>query len=321
VKGARIHYKHDVEILPAAPIGVFVRRRDLDSQLLAWAIADGAEFHPQCNAVEIRQDAAECQVVLADGRVLRSLTVIGADGANGLSVRHVRRAPHPKWKMGLAAVANIPTEAFKPEFRLPEGIMELDVASIKAGYGWTFQQGAMQNVGLGCSMLNGLGLKDRFAAAIRTKLVNTDCGFEIQVHALPVGGVSRRLGRDRVLLAGDAAGVVEPISGEGIGFAVQSGQLAASCVVRHLTAGANLQLEYKREFTAHIACRLRPLITYFVLLSVLRPLFFWLRPEQSRRLFELQFEAVAGRLHHGDFVRQAIRLLPKLCYDQLRKLV
>jgi len=174
VKGARILYKHNVEILHSEPIGVFALRRDFDVQLLEWAVADGAEFLPQCHVVKIQQDAAGCQVVLADGRVLSSLTVIGADGANGISVRHVRRVPHPKWKMGIAAVANIPLEAFKPEFRLPEGMMELDVASIKAGYGWTFQQGNMQNVGLGCSMLNGVGLKDRFASVIRKKLINPD---------------------------------------------------------------------------------------------------------------------------------------------------
>lgn len=319
VKGARILYKHDFEILHSVPIGVFALRRDFDNQLLEWAVADGAEFLPHCHVVNIQQDATGCQVVLADGRVLRSVTVIGADGALGISVRHVRRGPQPKWKMGIAAVANIPLESFKPEFRLPEGMMELDVASIKGGYGWTFQQGNMQNVGLGCSMLNGVGLKDRFASVIRKKLINPDYNFDIQMHSLPVGGISRHLSRGRVLLAGDAAGVVEPVSGEGIGFAVQSGQLAAGCVIQHLTAGANLQREYKKQFNKHIACRLRPLIFYFVLLNVLRPLFFWLRPEYSRKLFKLQFEAVAGRLHHRDYVWQAVRLLPKLCLQQFLK--
>lgn len=46
-------------------------------------------------------------------------------------------------------------------------------------------------------------------------------------HLAPTGGIKRRLVTDRVILVGDAAGFIDPFTGEGIYYAIRSGQLAA----------------------------------------------------------------------------------------------
>ena len=54
---------------------------------------------------------------------------------------------------------------------------------------------------------------------------------------VPAGGVARKIIADRIALAGDAAGFVDPFTGEGIAFAVRSGQLAAETVAESIRQG------------------------------------------------------------------------------------
>jgi flavin-dependent dehydrogenase len=56
-------------------------------------------------------------------------------------------------------------------------------------------------------------------------------------HAIPVGGVRRTVGSARGLLAGDAAGFMDSFTGEGIAYAIRSGQVAADVIARALSSG------------------------------------------------------------------------------------
>ena len=94
------------------------------------------------------------------------------------------------------------------------------------GYGWVFHHGTHYAVGI--QMLKSV-LRDpretfrQFAAA---RGLDLD-GVRLWGHFLPSGGAERQTVADRLLLAGDAAGYADPVHGEGIAYAIRSGQLAA----------------------------------------------------------------------------------------------
>jgi flavin-dependent dehydrogenase len=213
----------------------------------------------------------EIEAVLADGvtETLRAPVLIGADGSNGqmrrlaaglnaqrdglrdegwIESRTAQLPGEPAWyARGFALEAMIPFEVLPKELPAGDGPHDLvfDFAPIAGGYGWLFPKGDHINVGVG-----GFVPKDESAAqssdgmacesATRGLLENytrQKLGVELNEVQAHVSGQHLGLGgheympRGRVLLAGDAAGLVDPLTGEGIFSAIKSGQAAAAAVM------------------------------------------------------------------------------------------
>lgn len=318
VYGARIVGGHEVQVQWPEPIAISVRRAAFDAQLLQWALDDGAACISPAAVASIGVRGGGCETVLASGRRLYSKYVIGADGALGVTGRYVRGGRLRKWAQGIAFVAEIPRDCFIDEYRRLERLIYLDVGSVRGGYAWIFPQGDVLNIGVGSALLLARGLRDKFDAYVRRRLCDQDLRYSPRAHPLPLGGIPRRICRNRVLLTGDAAGVIDPISGEGVSFAIRSGQLAARAIIDHRDSPHAVAGAYRSLFRGHITRQLRPLLAYYALLRVLGPVFAYLRPEHSRKLFDAQFRAVAGRITHRRFVKEAISMLPGLWARNIR---
>jgi flavin-dependent dehydrogenase len=133
-------------------------------------------------------------------------------------------------------------------------------ADYRGGYGWLFPKGAVANVGIGISVDGALaddkstrrGLKAMLLALL-TRLANErrigTSYWALTGGAIPVGGRLKsigRLGDTAVLLAGDAAGLTNPVTGAGIASAVQSGTMAGRAAVDFL-AGRTAALDDHEE--------------------------------------------------------------------------
>jgi flavin-dependent dehydrogenase len=118
------------------------------------------------------------------------------------------------------------------------------------GYAWLFPKGAVANVGVGISIESRKSLKPLLDALCQKLAEERRIGtrtFALTGGAIPVGGRLRsiaRLGRTAVLLAGDAAGLTNPVTGAGIASAVQSGALAGSAAIALLAGRAAALDEY-----------------------------------------------------------------------------
>jgi flavin-dependent dehydrogenase len=75
--------------------------------------------------------------------------------------------------------------------------------------------------------------------------------FQVHSHIIPVGGIKRKTISSRILLSGDAAGFVDAFIGEGIAYAIRSGQLAAEKVAEIVLY--DRKLSYLREYET--SCR------------------------------------------------------------------
>jgi flavin-dependent dehydrogenase len=215
----RVHLEED--------IGILVRRADFDHALLAAATQAGAEARLGEAVLEIVQEGGSVRVTTEAG-TYRGRYALVAEGATG-KLKHAIRGRDPKRHILFCACANVPADQDGPT-RL-ESKMLLDFGGFTQGYGWVFDQGPFRSVGLGDRMTR-LGDLDA-----RARLFFASHGFDPATrrygHQIPMGGVDRKLGRGRVLLAGDAAGFADAFLGEGIVYAVTSGQTAARAIADH----------------------------------------------------------------------------------------
>ncbi|MEP5008559.1 MAG: geranylgeranyl reductase, partial [Roseobacter sp.] len=104
--------------------------------------------------------------------------------------------------------------------------LRIDLGAANWGYGWSFPKRQSTTIGIGGLHAENPDMKARFSAYLSTLGIDPE-QVKVKGHYLPFGAFRKTPGRGHILLAGDAAGLVDPITGEGIAFAMKSGQLAA----------------------------------------------------------------------------------------------
>ncbi|MCK4484962.1 MAG: hypothetical protein KAU89_09055, partial [Candidatus Thorarchaeota archaeon] len=142
----------------------------------------------------------------------------------------------PSERVGLCIAADVsvdPSEieramsVSEEENRMP---IEIYFGSVEWGYAWCFPKRDELSIGVGCRMDRMSNLKgswrDFVSMLERTKGVQIDPDSR-SVFRVPFGGCEKRVIERRTMLIGDAAGLVSPITGEGIYYAIESGLIAA----------------------------------------------------------------------------------------------
>ncbi|MCC5970770.1 MAG: geranylgeranyl reductase family protein [Pararhodobacter sp.] len=229
----RLAYKGEtMGVIKDAPPLHMTMRRDFDAALHRHAAAAGAQVFAPARITRI--DPAAPRVELADGRVLEAALLIGADGCNSATARALFGRPFDPADVSFALEVELPRR--KGQFR----ITEIDLAAANWGYGWVFPKNNSITVGVGGMHLRNPDMKihmrsylEQFVSAQEAETAMQGCKGAF----LPAGVYRKVPGAGRVLLAGDAAGLVDPVTGEGIAWAMRSGQLAGDACVAALKAG------------------------------------------------------------------------------------
>ncbi|WP_188915756.1 geranylgeranyl diphosphate reductase [Salinarimonas ramus] len=177
---------------------------------------------------------------------VRARAVIGADGANSAVAREAvpQRGPVP-FVFAYHEIVEAPETgtADYEENRCDvfyQGKLSPDF------YAWVFPHGKTASIGVG-SMHKGFGLKDAVAELRGTTKLDGVRTIRKEGAPIPLHP-AKKWDNDRdVLLAGDAAGVVAPASGEGIYYAMVGGRLAAEAVETYLETGRSQALAGARK--------------------------------------------------------------------------
>jgi flavin-dependent dehydrogenase len=164
-------------------------------------------------------------VKLSSGKEVSADYLIAADGANSIIRRQSRL--HRKQQLIAAIEAEVPlTDDLKA--RYSDGpIFIFDKP--RAGYSWIFPKKDFLSVGIGV-LGHAPDLKGELARIMKQYGIALD-GVVLHGHPIPVYDPEAVLSTNRILLAGDAAGLADPFSGEGIRPAIKSGSIAAHSIL------------------------------------------------------------------------------------------
>lgn len=226
-KGLRIIFRDlEREVETPETFAFMVSRSSFDQHLASMAVQVGTLFSANegCTSIERNKNSV---VVRTERRTLRAPVVIGADGF----FSRVRKQFCPKFKQDeirYCLLADIPMSPREISTRFKD-LITIHFGTVPEGYAWIFPKSSHLNVGAGGSLSQSRDLPNLF----RRFLILNQLDPEVKIKGcfLPVSRWRHDIYTDRILLTGDAAGLVDSFSGEGIRFAIASGKLAAETVI------------------------------------------------------------------------------------------
>lgn len=224
--------------------GRMIDRERFDDALVRRAVAAGAECRFGVGLEALSRDGV---ARLSDGTQAEAGIVIGADGPRsriGKAIGLVNRDLVETRQMTVPLLASHDaTDIFL-------------TADIHGGYGWLFPKGDVANLGIGVSAKAKRDLKPLLDRLRETLVAEGRIGRDILGYTggvIPVGGLigaAGTLGTVTVLLAGDAAGLANPITGAGISAAAISGALAGDAAAALLNGDVDAVEDYEDELSA-----------------------------------------------------------------------
>ena len=229
------------------PLLTMVRRDDFDHAWLKAAVSAGADARQNTHVRALDQDADAVTVTMSDGATLTAGVVIGSDGSAGITSRYVG-VSFEQQDLGLEVEL-----AATPEDRSAwRGRVQLDWGAEPGSYGWVFPKDDELTVGVIMAKGKGAETKDYLTRFLRhlglsDREVRRDTG-----HLTRCRSVDAPLARGRVLVAGDAAGLLEPWTREGISYALRSGTWAGEIAARAARHGMGVLDGYPALIRKHL---------------------------------------------------------------------
>ncbi|RPH78082.1 MAG: geranylgeranyl reductase family protein [Nitrospiraceae bacterium] len=234
----------------SSPIAYMVMRDRFDHFLVEKARGVGTEVHEDEPVTSCRQLPDGIEVRTGRGRYLAKV-VIGADGANSVVSQQLFPGRRRRRMATLESEIPIGTIPHYPG----TGRALIDVGATPKGYAWVFPKQDRLSIGVG-DLRGGLASPKK----IFDQFVQDEKGLDPWQIPQPVGHPlplfsehslaednreSTELVKGRALLVGDAAHLVDPLFGEGIYYAVRSGQLAAESIVNQVNDQRRSLAEYE----------------------------------------------------------------------------
>jgi len=208
--------------LPGRPVAMVTRER-FDLHILNQARADVRDGSLVC---ALRQDGRGVEVTTRRGEAFRAHYLVGADGANSRVARLVGlRRGRP---LGATVEVEVPAGNSLMEAYADTALFLFGV--LPGGYLWIFPKAEHLSVGIGTFA----GTRHELRRILRRDMAELGIdleGIQHHGHPLPIYLRHEPLHQGRVLLVGDAAGTVDPLLGEGIRHAIDSGRMAAEALL------------------------------------------------------------------------------------------
>jgi flavin-dependent dehydrogenase len=221
------------------------QRRRLDAHLAEQATVAGADFRDGVRATALEADE-QAVTVRFGGSAATAPVAIGADGVNGLTARALGLTGGRAH--GVALEGNVSHVHAREDYR---GRAVVELGAVPGGYAWIFPKGDHVNVGVGGWESEGPRLRAHLERACAEYGVPAERLESVRGYRLPMRRAGDRARSGRVLLVGDAAGLVDPLSGDGMYEAFVSARIAAESVLRNDLDGYEPALE--RELARTLA--------------------------------------------------------------------
>lgn len=315
--GTRVHYRSDFMLGRSEErVAVLVRREHFDHFLVEKAQEAGARIHVG-EVTTITRAGGELVLRTRDDQMTCTVVVI-AEGTTGRLAKEVRR-PDRDDESGVCLECRVPS-ARLPQFADLKDVIDVYLGIARGGYGWVFPHGDFYSVGIGglrSDLPAPRRVFERFCKDLKIDVDKT----EVRGHLIPCGGLRRNLVSDGVILAGDAAGFVDPFLGEGIAYAIRSGRIAGEVAAHAVQArdpGPATLTTYARKCEMAFGRQLRYALR-LARLARLYPSMFMRLLATERAVLDRYLGVARGDRSYGDFVWWLGMRAPALWLQSLSK--
>ena len=280
----------------STPVIFMTMRAALDQLLVAEAVRYGAVLLGECpvKGVSIEADRVIVQTVReqVSGRF-----VIAADGADSV----VARAGGWPANHGVIPALECEVPVASETLARFNGTARFDMDHPRHGYSWVFPKKKHLSIGVLSTRKGNIGLREVFQRYLRQLDIDPIGPLELHGALIPVHPRQGALARGRVLLIGDAAGLADPITAEGITHALLSGKLAARALIDGELDPDIVADRYCRLLEECILGELRAagrLAKFFYGYPTVRNLLF---RSHGQRFCEKVTDIMMGERHYADF--------------------
>jgi geranylgeranyl reductase family protein len=229
------------------PLVYMTQRKRLDHFLVEQAAGAGAEVREGVKVAGLQVGDDGVAVEGFEGRVL-----IGADGVNGVTARALGLGGNRV--VGVALEGNLPYA--KLDRKRYDGRLALEIGVVPGGYGWVFPKADHANFGVGGWASEGPRLRDHLRRLCEAHDASFDDLEELRGYRLPLRSPRSTLARGRALIVGDAAGLIDPVSGDGMFEGFLSSRYAAEAVADLLQGRAESLDPYGPRLAERLATHL-----------------------------------------------------------------
>jgi len=234
------------------PVMYTVMRDSFDHSLVERAQRHGAVLIDGQRVTQVQTCGDWVEISTADN-VFRSRLVVGADGAHSIVTRELDRGRSIEYLTAIESEIAVSEE----QLAKWKARAHLDLGCIQGGYAWVFPKRDHLSVGAGCGASKARGLNAYYQRFLDSLDIGSYTIANSCSHLIPTCTKGSLVWQNRALLLGDAAGLCDPLTGEGIYYAIRGAQLAAQAIEDCLT-NSRAELEnYQETVDREIVSELR----------------------------------------------------------------
>ena len=234
------------------PLIYTVMRDAFDYFLVMRAQQLGAVLIDGQKVTQIQVGADWVEIATADN-IFRSRLVVGADGAYSVVARELGMGRSMEYAVGIESEIVVPEE----EMAKWKSRVQIDLGCIPGGYAWVFPKRNHLSIGAGCLASKARHLSRHHQKFLNSLSIGSYTIARSGSHLIPTCTKGKLVWQDKALLLGDAAGLADPLTGEGIYNAIQSAQLAAPVIENSLLMGKVGLQDYQQIVEKKIMSELR----------------------------------------------------------------
>ncbi len=221
-----------------------VMRDKFDYLLVKKAVASGCHLSEETTFESLSGLPGDLRVHTNNG-VFRARILVGADGVISRTAKALGLQGRKRIIRALEAEVFYDDRAMISQLR---HTAHFDLGAIPKGYGWIFPKMDHLSIGVGTTSKRIRSLKHYLNAFMETKGLHSSAEIRaLRGHQIPYNPSVRNLfANQNGLLVGDAAGLTDPVTGEGIYYAVLEAIIAGEVIINSLKEGSNYVNEYNR---------------------------------------------------------------------------